>query len=131
MNKLVKMWKTIRDEDVEYTLKLKLDTNNLAPEKLIPYIAFIMGLAICTATSILSVSYTVIAVLTLFIPDFRHNLKSVLRNPYVASGVVFYLVFLFAVLWTNAPLSDISKMLSRTIGYLLLPLFFMAFNIKD
>ncbi|MCC2625721.1 MAG: hypothetical protein K0R14_1594 [Burkholderiales bacterium] len=131
MNKLVRIWKTIRDEDVEYTLKLKLDTENLALEKLIPYISFILGLSICTATSIMSVSYTLIAVLALFIPDFRGNLRLVIRNPYVAGGLIFYLIFVLAIFWTSGPLTEAFKMLIRMIGFLLLPLFFIAFNFKD
>lgn len=131
MNKFVKIWKTIREDDISYTLKLRIDTKKLTPEKLIPYISFILGLAICTATSALSISYTAIAVLVLFSTDFKYNFKLAMRNWYVIGGLLFYLVFLIAVLWTKAPLHDVSKMLARMIGYLLLPLFFMAFSIND
>jgi O-antigen ligase len=129
MNKLVRIWKTIREDDVEYTLKLKFDTET--PETLIPYISFILGLAICTATSALSIAYTAIAVLVLFRSDFRHHFKLAMLNWYVIGGLLFYLVFLVAVLWTSAPLHDAGKMLVRMIGYLLLPLFFMAFSINN
>lgn len=103
----------------------------LIQEKLIPYLSFILGLAICTSTSILSISYTAIAVLVLFRTNFQHHFKLALRNSYVVGGVLFYMVFLLAVLWTDASFHDAGKMLIKIIGYLLLPLFFMAFSIND
>ncbi|HLX53021.1 MAG TPA: hypothetical protein VKR58_03725, partial [Aquella sp.] len=80
MNKLVRIWKTIRDDDVEYKFKLKIDSETLTPEILSPYLSFILGFAICTATSALSISYTAIAILVLFRVDFKYNFKLAMRN---------------------------------------------------
>lgn len=105
--------------------------NALIEGKLIPLFSLILGLAICTSTSVLSISYTAIAVLVLFRSNFIINFKLAFHSWYVIGGLLFYLVFLVAVLWTNAAFHDTWKMLVRLIAYLLLPLFFMAFNINN
>lgn len=102
--------------------------SQLIETKLIVWFSFILGLAICTATSVLSISYAAIALLVLFTANFYSNIKLALRNYFVMGGLLFYLVFLCAVVWTQAPFHDVWAMLLRIIGYLLLPLFFIAFN---
>lgn len=96
--------------------------------RLLPSLSFILGVAICTSTSILSISYTLIAIVVLFRAEFFKHFKTTISNSYVVSGLLFYLVFLLAVLWTKAPIHDTWKMLVRIIEYLLLPLFYMAFQ---
>ena len=101
---------------------------NLINRKLLPFWSLILGLAICTSTSVMSIAYVMITVLVLFKSRLWQQIKQVLSNPYVAASVCFYAVFVLSLIWTTAPFYDIWKMLLRVIGYLLAPLLLIAFQ---
>ena len=109
--------------------------SKLVENKFIPFFSFVLGVAICTSTSLMSISYVVIAVLVLslilFKPNFRSAFKATFQHKYVIGSVLFYMVFVCGILWSNAPIHDIFKMLIRIIGYLLAPLFLLAFQTNN
>lgn len=105
--------------------------NKFVETKLIPLFSFLLGLSLCTSTALMSTSYAAVAALALFRGNFLYHFKLALKNKYVVGGLLVYLVFLIAMLWTNATWHDSSKMLLRLIAYLLLPLFVMSFSVNN
>jgi hypothetical protein len=102
----------------------------LIENKFIPLLCFILGITICVSTSVMTISYVLIAILVLFKSDFYLLLKKVIKNKLIIGMLLFYSIFVFGTIWSSASPHFIITMLIRIIGYLLAPLFLIAFYNK-
>lgn len=104
----------------------------LIDNKAIPFLSMILGISICTSTALMSGAYIAIIAVVLLSSHFLYSLKSALKNSYVIASLVFYGVFLVYSVHSEASSShEISKMLLRIIGYLMVPFFFIAWQKKS
>ena len=99
--------------------------------KLIPSLSFILGVSLCVSTSVMSISYTILAILVLFKKDLFILIKQSIKNKYVLGSLLLYLAFMVGVLWSVAGLPEIAKMLIKIIGFLLAPLFLIALQTNN
>lgn len=102
--------------------------SSILKHRIIPGLAFILGVATCTSTSLMSISYTLIAILVLFTPNFVYEFKLALYDKWLIASWIFYLLFLIGVAYSVAPINLSLAMLIRLVGFLLMPLFFLAFK---
>lgn len=104
---------------------------NFIEQKLIPYLSLILGISICCSTSAMSISYVLIAIIVLFTKDFIINLKNSFHNEFIIGCLGLYLLFILGITWSIADLSDTFKILIKIIGFLLAPLFLIAFKTNN
>ena len=103
----------------------------LIDNKLIPSLSFILGVAICVSTSVISISYTLIAVLVLFKKDLLVLIQQTIKNKYILGSLILYLALIIGTFWSVASSAEIVKMLIKEIGFLLAPLFLIAFQTNN
>lgn len=102
-----------------------------ALEKIIvPSLTLVLGLAICSSTSIMTVAYIVLLFAALFTPEFLSQFKKSLSNKFVIGALVFYFAFCCGLFWTQVNLDVAIKMPIRIIGFGLAPFIFCALQIN-
>ena len=105
--------------------------NLIIEDKLIPFVALLLGIGIVTSTALMSASYILLSILVLINTSARALIINSFKNKFVLFGFIFYLLVLIGMLWSDADFHDKSKMALRVIGFGLLPLFFAGLRIKN
>ncbi|MBY0378875.1 MAG: hypothetical protein K2P99_00585, partial [Burkholderiales bacterium] len=94
--------------------------------KLIPVLSFLLGFAICISTAGMTACYVALTILVLCCANFKSRFKQALQHKFVLSSMIFYLIFVFACLWSEGTPKDCWRMLSKIDGYILAPLLLIA-----
>lgn len=94
-------------------------------------IAFVSGFSINLSTSLQNIMVCILIVASFFHPEFKRIFKKSLENSFIRGALIFYLIFVVGVIWSSAPTNDILSMLTRMILYLLCPLIYIFFSVKN
>lgn len=94
----------------------------------IPGLIFILGFSLCVSTALMTNSYLFLVFLSFWQKNFTIKLKNAFKNKFVLIATIFYMIFILACLWTNAPFHSVWKMLVHIIFYLAVPFLFIIFK---
>lgn len=94
-------------------------------------ISFLTGFSFNLSTSFQNIMVFVLVASAFFHPDFKLVFKKAFNNHFIRGAFLFYLILVIGVLWSDAPTKDILSMLTRMILYLLCPLIFVFFDVRD
>lgn len=100
---------------------INLDTNS----RFIQYLAFLTGFAIPTSTSLQNITIVVIAILVLFAPRLRSEIKYTLANKFILFSVLLYITYCLASLDSSASYASILHMLNKMRIFILAPLIYI------
>lgn len=91
-------------------------------------IVFLLGFSLCVSTALMTNAYLFLVLLSFWQQDFTRKFKEALKNKFVLMSVIFYGVFIFSSLWSNAQFHNIWKMLVHIIFYVAAPFLFIIFT---
>ena len=98
----------------------------LAVTKIIPWLALLFGLALATSTALMSLTWILLLLTAVAVPDFKAKLHQALENKFILARCAFFVVFLLGCLWSDAVTAARLKMLSRLLAYGVAPLLFVS-----
>lgn len=90
-------------------------------------IAFLTGFSINLSTSFQNIMVAILIASSIFSPHLRTALRDAFNNNFIKGALLFYLLFIIAVLWSDSPSKDILTMLLRMSLYILCPLIYVFF----
>ncbi|MBX9890283.1 MAG: O-antigen ligase family protein [Amoebophilaceae bacterium] len=85
------------------------------------FVAVLIGGSIPLSTSVENLTLVLVPLAVFFTASMRKNLVNALQFWTVRLSLLTYLVFMFGVIWSSAPLHDVSHMLVKMITMLVLP----------
>lgn len=94
--------------------------------KIIPILALLLGLSIPSSTAILTISWIFLLSFSIFNNNVKNILLLALKEDYVKGCVLFFIMFIIAIIWSDAPKNNIIHMLLRQSMYVFSPLIFVA-----
>lgn len=95
-------------------------------KNLIPILALLLGLSIPSSTAILTASYLFLLSFSIFRDNFKGEMLIALKEDYIKGCILFFMMFIIAIIWSNAPSHNITHMLLRQSMYILSPLLFVG-----
>jgi len=105
--------------------------NNPSIRRIGIIIAFLTGFSINLSTSFQNIMVFTLVLSSFFHSNFNTLLKESLKNNFIKGALLFYMIFIIAVLWSKAPIADTISMLLRMILFLLCPLIYVFFVVRE